>query len=64
MDYLDQRFSNHVSPRLRGWIEKACKLQHIKEKDMRIRAFKSDERFLREHYEFKTKIKKSELDSW
>ena len=29
---LDQRFSNHGSPRLCGWLAKACKLPRVKEK--------------------------------
>ena len=29
---LDQRFSNHGSPRLCGWVAKACKLPRVKEK--------------------------------
>ena len=64
-----QRFSNHGSrpkcelPRLRGWIAKACKLLHVKEKDLGTHDFKSEDPFLREHYDFKTEIKKSESDS-
>ena len=39
------------------------KLRHIKEKDLRIQDFKSEDPFLRDHYGFKTKIKKPESDS-
>ena len=60
---VTQRFSNHGSPRLYGWIAKACKLPHVKEKDLRTQNFKNEDPFLREHYDFKTKIKKSESDS-
>ena len=38
------------------------KLRHIKEKDQRTQDFKSEDPFLRDHYGFKTKIKKSESD--
>ena len=50
-------------PRLHRWVAKACKLLHVKEKDLYIQDFKSEDPFLREHYDFKTKIKKSESDS-
>ena len=46
---LTQCFSNHGSrpksgsPRLCGWIAKACKLPHVKEKDLRTQDFKSEE---------------------
>ena len=42
---------------------KACQLQHVKEKDLRTQDFKSENPYLREHYDFKTKIQKSEPDS-
>ena len=45
------------------WVAKACNLTHVKEKDLRVQDFKSEYPFLREHYDFKTKIKKSESDS-
>ena len=35
------------------------KLLHIKEKDLRAQGFKSEDPFLRHHYDFKTKIQKS-----
>ena len=60
---LRQRFSNHgsrpkcESPRLHGWVAKPCKLPHVKKKDLRTQHFKSKDSFLREHYDFKTKIK-------
>ena len=66
---LKQRFSNHGSrpkcgsPKLCGWVAKACKLPHEKEKDLGTQDFKSEDPFLRERYDFKTKIKKSESDS-
>ena len=66
---LSQRFSNHgsrpecESRRLREWVAKACKLPPVKEKDLRTQDFKSDDPFLREHYDCKTKIKKSKSDS-
>ena len=69
MMVLTQRFSNHASrskcesPRLCGWVVKACKLPHMKEKDLRTQDFKSEDSFLRDHYDFKTKIQKSESDS-
>ena len=68
-DHIVQRISNHgsrpkcESPRLCGWVAKACKLPHVKEKDLRTRDFKNQDPFLKEHYNFKTKIKKSESDS-
>ena len=68
-DHILQRFSNHglrlkcESPRLHGWVATACKLLHVKEKNLRTRDFKNEDPFLREHYDFKTKIKKSESDS-
>ena len=68
-DDIEQRFSNHglrpkcESPRLREWVAKACKLPHVKEKNLRTGDFKNEDLFLREHYDFKTKIKKSESDS-
>ena len=49
--------------RLCGWVAKACKLPHVKEKDRRTQDFKREDPFLREHYDFKTKIKKSDSDS-
>ena len=39
------------------------KLLHIKEKDLRTQDFKSEDPFLRDDYDFKTKIEFSELDS-
>ena len=38
------------------------KLPHIKEKDLRTQDFKSEDHFLRDHYDFTTKIQKSESD--
>ena len=38
------------------------KLPHIKEKDLCTQDFKSEDPFLRDHYNFKTKIRKSESD--
>ena len=38
------------------------KLPLIKEKDLRTQDFKSKDPFLGDHYNFKTKIKKSESD--
>ena len=38
------------------------KLPHIKEKDLRTQDFKSEDPFLRDYYNFKTKIQQSELD--
>ena len=67
-DHIVQRFFKHgsqpkcESPRLRRWVSKACKLPHLKEKDLRTRDFKNENSFLRELYDFKTKIKKSESD--
>ena len=42
-----------------GWVAKACKLPRVKEKDLRTQDFKSKDPFLREHYVFQPKIKKS-----
>ena len=39
------------------------KYPHIKQKDLCTQAFKSEDRLLRDHYDFKTKIQKSESDS-
>ena len=36
------------------------KLPHIKQKDLCTQDFKRDNSFLRDHYDFKTKIQKSE----
>ena len=38
------------------------KLPHIKEKDLCTQDFKSENPFLRDHYNFETKIRKSESD--
>ena len=62
-DYADGLRPKCESPRLRGWVTKACKLPHLKEKDLRTQDFKSEEPFLRKHCDFKTKIKKSKSDS-
>ena len=67
--YLAQRFSNHGSrpksgsPRLRGWVAKPYQLPHVKEKDLRIQDCKSEDPYLKEHYDFKTKIQKSKPES-
>ena len=66
---LHQRFSNHGSqpkcgsPTLCGWVAKACKLPRVKEKNLRTEDFRSEKPSLRDHYDFKTKINKSESDS-
>ena len=39
------------------------KSPHIKQKDLCTQDFKSEDHFLRDHYDFKTKIQKSESDS-
>ena len=47
--YLMQRFSNHGSrpkcgsPRRCGWVAKACKLLHPKEKGLRTQDFKNED---------------------
>ena len=56
-------FRNISAAFLKPWVAKACKLPHVKEKDLRTQDFKSEDPFLREHYDFKTKIQKSESDS-
>ena len=62
---LLQLFSNYgsqpkcASPRLCRWAVKACKLP----RDLRTQEFKSEDSFLRDHYDFKTKIQKSKSDS-
>ena len=48
---------------LKPWVAKACKLPHIKEKGLRTQDFKSEDPFLKEHYDITTKIKKLESDS-
>ena len=55
-DYADGSRPKCGSPRLRGMVAKTCKLPHVKEKELRTQNFKSENRFLREHYDFKTKI--------
>ena len=40
--HVVQRFSNHGSPSLCGWVARACKLPHAKEKDLRTQDFKSE----------------------
>ena len=40
---LTQCFSNHGSPRLCGWVAKACKLPHVKEKHLRTQDLRSEE---------------------
>ena len=40
---LTQCFLSHESPRLRRWVAKACKLPHVKEKDLRTQDFRSEE---------------------
>ena len=49
------------------WVAKTMQmgheLLHIKEKDLHTQDFKSEDSFLREHCNFKTKIKRSESDS-
>ena len=62
-DYADGLQPKCESPRLCRWVAKACKLPHIKEKDLRTQDFKSADPFLREHYDCKIKIKKSESNS-
>ena len=51
------------SPGLHGMVAKACKLPNVKEKELCTQDFKSETLFLREHYNFKMKIQKSESDS-
>ena len=46
-----------------GMVSKAYKLLHVKEKKLRTQDFKSENPFLKEHYDFKTKIWKSNSDS-
>ena len=45
-----------------GFFVATRKLPHIKETDLRTQDFKIEDLFLRDHYDFKTKIQKSELD--
>ena len=48
---LPQRFSSQGSrpkcgsPRLRGWVAKACQLLYAKEKDFRTQDFKSEDQW-------------------
>ena len=55
-DYADGSRPKCGLPRLRGMVAKTCKLPHVKEKELRTQNFKSENSFLREHYDFKTKI--------
>ena len=43
MYLFNAAFSNHGLPRQCGWVAKACKLPHVKEKDLRTQDFRSKE---------------------